>query len=65
MSERDLLEFWTKALNLPGFQVVHQRRDGQADPLRLTVLPTLPLGLCPRCRRTAPLARARCGRCGQ
>jgi len=51
MSERDRLEFWTKALNLPGFQVVHERRDGLTDPLRLTVIPDMPLGLCPACRR--------------
>ena len=51
MTEQDQLAFWTKALNLPGFQVVHERRDTPADPLRLTVAPTLPLGLCPGCRR--------------
>jgi len=51
MTEQDHLAFWTKALNLPGFQVVHQRRDTPTDPLRLTVTPTLPLGLCPGCRR--------------
>jgi transposase len=51
MSERDRLDFWTRTLNLPGFQVVHERRDGPADPLRLTVTPAMPLGLCPTCRR--------------
>jgi transposase len=51
MTEQDRLAFWTKALNLPGFQVVHERRDTPADPLRLTVAPNLPLGLCPGCRR--------------
>jgi transposase len=51
MSEPDRLAFWTKALSLPGFQVVHERRDTAADPLRLTVVPNLPLGLCPHCRR--------------
>ena len=51
MTEQDRLAFWTKALNLPGFQVVHERRDTPADPLRLTVAPNLPLGLCPNCRR--------------
>ena len=51
MNEQDRLTFWTKALNLPGFQVVHERRDTPADPLRLTVAPDLPLGLCPGCRR--------------
>jgi transposase len=51
MTEQDRLLFWTKALNLPGFQVVHERRDTPTDPLRLTVAPNLPLGLCPHCRR--------------
>ena len=46
MTEQDRLEFWTKALNLPGFQVVHERHDTPADPLTLTVVPALPLGLC-------------------
>jgi transposase len=51
MSEQDRLAFWTNALNLPGFQVVHERRNTPADPLLLTVVPNLPLGLCPNCRR--------------
>ncbi len=51
MTEQDRLEFWTKALNLPGFQVVHERHDTPADPLTLTVVPALPLGLCSGCRR--------------
>src|SRR4051812_35342037 len=53
MSERDRLDFWTKALNLPGFQVVHEHREGPTDPLRLTILPCMPLGLCPTCRRAS------------
>lgn len=51
MTEQDRLDFWTKTLNLPGFQVVHERRDAPADPLRLTVAPKMPLGLCPGCCR--------------
>jgi transposase len=51
MSEQDRLAFWTKTLNLPGFQVVHERRDTPMDPLVLTVVPSMPLGLCPDCRR--------------
>src|SRR5438105_2829497 len=51
MTEHDRLTFWTKTLNLPGFRVVHERRDTPADPLCLTVIPDLPLGLCPDCRR--------------
>jgi transposase len=51
MTEHDRLEFWTQALNLPDFRVVHQRRDTPADPLRLTVAPKLSVGLCPHCHK--------------
>lgn len=51
MTEPDRLAFWTKALNLPDFQVVHEHRDTATDPLRLTIVPQLPLGLCSGCRR--------------
>jgi transposase len=51
MTEQDHLAFWTKALNLPGFQVVHERRETPSDPLTLTVVPTMPLGLCSGCCR--------------
>jgi transposase len=51
MTEQDRLEFWTKTLNLPDFEVVHERRDTPADPLRLTVAPKMPLGLCSGCCR--------------
>ena len=49
MSQQDQLEFWTQALNLPDFRVVHQRRDTPADPLCLTVCPKVLVGLCPHC----------------
>ena len=51
MTEQDHLEFWTKTLNLPDFRVVHVRRDTSSDPLSLTVVPTMPLGLCAGCHR--------------
>jgi transposase len=51
MAEKDHLAFWTKTLNLPGFEVVHERRDTPSDPVRLTVVPAMPLGLCPGCCR--------------
>jgi transposase len=51
MTEQDHLEFWTQALNLPDFRVVHQRRDTPADPLRLTVAPRLNVALCPHCHK--------------
>jgi transposase len=49
MSEQDRLAFWTKALNLPGFQVVHERRDTPSDPVRFTVVPTQEVAACPHC----------------
>jgi transposase len=52
MSENALLEFWTQLLHLDGFQVVHVRQDTPGDPVRLTVIPTAPLGVCPHCHRS-------------
>jgi transposase len=49
MSEQDRLAFWTKALNLPGFCVVHEHRDTPSDPVRFTVAPRQEVGLCPDC----------------
>ena len=51
MTEQDQHEFWTETLNLPGFRVVHVRRDTSSDPLLLTVVPGMPLGLCCGCHR--------------
>ena len=51
MTEQDHLDFWTRTLNLPDFQVVHVRRDTPSDPLRLTVVPGMPLALCSGCCR--------------
>jgi transposase len=51
MSENDQLDFWTQALRLDGFRVAHVRTDTPADPIRLTVVPITPLGLCPHCHR--------------
>jgi transposase len=53
MSASDSLEFWTEILQLKGFCVAHVRRDTPTDPVRLTVIPTLPLGLCPHCQRAS------------
>jgi transposase len=52
MSERDQLEFWTRALNLPGFRVVHESRTTPDSPVRFTVRPTRDRGVCPRCHQT-------------
>lgn len=49
MSEQDQLAFWTKLLRLEGLRVVHERRDTPSDPIRLTVVPTVEVGLCPHC----------------
>jgi transposase len=35
--------------------VAHVRRETPADPVRLTVIRTLPLGLCPKCQRASDL----------
>ena len=52
MAENEL-DFWTQLLRLNGFRVVHVHKDTPADPVRLTVIPDLPLGLCPHCRRAS------------
>jgi transposase len=51
VTESDELDFWTNLLRLAGFRVAHVRKDTPTDPVRLTVIPTTPLGLCPHCRR--------------
>ena len=51
MSENDLLDFWTQLLRLDGFQVVHVGTTPR-DPIRLTLLPNTPLGVCPHCHRS-------------
>jgi transposase len=51
MTEHNELGFWTKTLNLPGFEVAHVRRDTPSDPLMLTIVPSMPLGLCSECCR--------------
>jgi len=40
MSEQERFAFWTKALNLPEFRVVHEHRDTPAIPVRFTVFPS-------------------------
>ena len=49
MSEGERLAFWTKALNLPEFRVVHEHRDTPSDPVRFTVVPRQEVGVCPDC----------------
>jgi transposase len=52
MNQQEQFQFWTRLLHLDGFQVVHLRQDTPADPLRLTLIPLTPLGLCPQCHRS-------------
>jgi transposase len=49
MSERDQLAFWTKLLNLDGFQVVHEALTAADEPRCFTVIPKTPVGICPHC----------------
>ena len=49
MSEFHRLIFWTNALNLPGFKVVHESRDIPSEPVRFTVIPIEKVAVCPRC----------------
>lgn len=51
MTENDLLSFWTNFLRLDGFRVVHVSVECPTDPVRLTVLPTADVALCPHCQR--------------
>jgi len=51
MTEQEQLDFWTQLLRLDGFRVAHVCHDTPSDPVRLTVIPNTPLGLCPHCRR--------------
>jgi transposase len=60
MSENDQLDFWTQTLRLDGFRVAHVRTDTPADPIRLTVIPSIPLGLCPHCHRACDTIHRRC-----
>jgi len=59
MPAADPLAFWTEILRLDGFCVAHVRHDASTDPVRLTVVPKLPLGLCPHCQRASDLIHRR------
>jgi transposase len=51
MSEQASLNLWTKQVRLEGYQVVSERRDTPSDPVRLTLVATSEVALCPRCSR--------------
>jgi transposase len=59
MSIKDSLEFWTEALQLEGFRVVHVRRERPIDPIRLTVVPTTTVALCPHCQHACNVIHRR------
>jgi transposase len=60
MSEQERLAFWTKALNLPEFRVVHEGRDTPSDPVRFTVVPRQEVGVCPGCGHACDSVHRRC-----
>jgi transposase len=51
MSEQASLDLWTKQVRLQGYKVVSERRDTPSDPVRLTLVATSEIALCPRCSR--------------
>ncbi len=59
MTDNDRQNFWTELLHLEGFRVVHIRTDAPADPVRLTLIPSPPLGLCPHCHRVSDTIHSR------
>ena len=59
MHEQERFAFWTKALNLPGFRVVHEHRDAPSDPVRFTIVPTQDIGICPACSHASDCVHRR------
>jgi transposase len=51
MSEQASLNLWTKQVRLEGYKVVSERRDTPSDPVRLTLVATAEIALCPDCSR--------------
>jgi len=51
MSETSALMAWTMALNLPGYEVSHCAEDDIEGVLRLSIVPTQTIELCPNCNR--------------
>ena len=51
MCETSQFSAWTVALNLPGYEVSHYAEDGIDGVLRLSVIPTQIIELCPDCSR--------------
>jgi transposase len=59
MAIKDSLDFWTEALQLEGFRVAHVRRERPSDPVRLTVVPTAALAVCPHCQHACNVIHRR------
>ena len=51
MSDQASLNLWTRQVRLEGYQVVSERRDTPSDPVRLTLVATWEVALCPHCSR--------------
>jgi transposase len=51
MSEQASLALWTKQVRLEGYKVVSERRGTPSDPVRLTLVATSEIALCPDCSR--------------
>jgi transposase len=51
MNEQASLDRWTKQVRLEGYKVVSERHDTPSDPVRLTLVPTAEVALCPHCSR--------------
>jgi transposase len=51
MSAQASLDLWTKQVRLPGYKVVSERHDTPSDPVRLTLVATSEIALCPHCSR--------------
>jgi transposase len=45
------LELWTRQLDLDGLEVVHERHERPDDPVRLTVVSTARVAMCPHGHR--------------
>jgi transposase len=59
MSEQASLNLWTKQVRLEGYKVVSERRDTPSDPVRLTLVPTAEVALCPHCSRPSDCVHRR------
>jgi transposase len=51
MSDQASLTLWNKQLRLEGYKVVSEKRDTPSDPVRLTLVATAEVALCPHCSR--------------